>query len=190
MTSTDGASAIACCRSSGDSRFGSTSRKLRGVQAISRGLSQQARGPTSSPHAGPGASDAVSGCAVSRVARKARRRSQMPADFPGTPNFRKALSINLASVGARCAVLGDLGNPTEALSRFAGEDLSPDRRSGRPCCVRRDRPSVGAARPGASCTTGPAGRSYNTDDGEPSGAGSQRARWCLQKNYLPVLCWC
>jgi hypothetical protein len=48
---------------------------------ISRGLSQQARGPTSSPHAGLGASDAVSGCAVSRAARKARRRSQIPAIF-------------------------------------------------------------------------------------------------------------
>jgi hypothetical protein len=58
---------------------------------ISRGLSQQARSPTSPPHAGLGASDAVSGCAVSRAARKARRRSQIPADFPGTPSFRKAL---------------------------------------------------------------------------------------------------
>jgi hypothetical protein len=48
---------------------------------ISRGLSQQARGPTSSPHAGLGAFDAVSGCAVSRAARKARCRSQIPADF-------------------------------------------------------------------------------------------------------------
>jgi hypothetical protein len=60
-----------------------------------RGLSQQARGPTSSPHAGLGASDAVSGCAVSRAARKARRRTQIPADFPGTPNFRKALTSSL-----------------------------------------------------------------------------------------------
>jgi hypothetical protein len=61
---------------------------------ISRGLSQQARGPTSSPHAGLGASDAVSGCAVSRAARKARRRTQIPADFPETPNFRTALQLS------------------------------------------------------------------------------------------------
>jgi hypothetical protein len=58
---------------------------------ISRGLSQQARGPTSSPHAGLGASDAVSGDAVSRAARKARRRSQIPADFPGTTEFPKGV---------------------------------------------------------------------------------------------------
>jgi uncharacterized protein len=64
---------------------------------IFRGLSQQARGPASSPHAGLGASDAVCGCAVSRAARKARRRTQIPADFPGTPNFRQALRLKPAT---------------------------------------------------------------------------------------------
>ena len=37
---------------------------------VSRGLSQQAWGPTPSPHAGLGALDAVSGCAVRRAARR------------------------------------------------------------------------------------------------------------------------
>ena len=60
---------------------------------ISRGPSPQARGPTTSPHAGLGASDAVSGL------RGASRRSQglLPQPdsgrCPGTRNFRMALCL-------------------------------------------------------------------------------------------------